>query len=217
MGRVDHTPSFRVRPLAGAGQAGVLLALLFTAAPLFAQGTPGQYDAKIYRDDIGIGHVYGDTDNDVAYGLGRLIARDKALRTMVAMTAAVGKMASTIGPATVAFPHGWIFEDRKALAYRVPDRATSLWQWYFRVGATSEEIAIRELIVAYVEGIKDEIAAIGPANLASAYVTQAARTDWPYGDDLKLQSWQFQQFEWSRTSPSFTYSCRMGFPHLVQF
>ena len=48
-----------------------------------------------YLDAAGIGHVFGYTDPDVAYGLGRLVARDKALRTVLAMT-----MASGSGPAS---------------------------------------------------------------------------------------------------------------------
>jgi acyl-homoserine lactone acylase PvdQ len=58
---------------------------------------PEPYFATIYRDDIGTGHVYGDYDPDVAYGIGRLIARDRPLRTLVALTCATGRSAEVFG------------------------------------------------------------------------------------------------------------------------
>ena len=63
-----------------------------------SQSPPDIYLATIYRDDIGTGHVYGDRDVDVAYGLGCLIARDKPLRTVFVLTAYTGRLAEAIGP-----------------------------------------------------------------------------------------------------------------------
>ena len=71
----------------------LFLSFLFVAEYTPAQIPPESYVATIYRDRIGVGHVYGDYDPDVAYGVGRLIARDRPLRTLVALTCATGRSA----------------------------------------------------------------------------------------------------------------------------
>ncbi|MBN1511714.1 MAG: penicillin acylase family protein [Phycisphaerae bacterium] len=148
----------------------------------------GAYTAWIYRDELGIGHVYGEYDADVAYGVGRLIARDKPLRTMFALTVASGGIARVFGAGGPTEQY-WIRSDRKVLACGIPAQAQALWTQYLNSSAP-EDVAIRDLIIAYVEGVKDEIWREGPgfSTLASVYVTLAARPDWPYGSDLKTLS-----------------------------
>ena len=169
--------------------------VVFLTPPLRveAQGTPGIYLAKLYRDAIGVGHVWGDTDEDVSYGLGRLVARDKPMRTMLSLTIASGKLAEALGAHKEGADEHWIYVDRKAHAYQVPQRASSLWASYFLPGATAEEIEIRKWIVAYVEGIKDEIAIQTPGVLASTYAALSARADWPYGNEYKYSQAQYER------------------------
>jgi len=165
--------------------------LLLPPQPGHTQGTPGIYLAKIYRDEIGIAHVWGDRDEDVAYGVGRLVARDKPLRTIVALTIPAGKMAESVGAHWEGSDMHWIYVDRKAHAYQVPQRATSLWASYFRSGAGPDEIEIRNLMVAYVEGIKDEIMYQTPEGLADAYMNLKTHPHWPYGEEFKLSRDQY--------------------------
>ena len=139
--------------------------------------------------------MYGDYDPDVAYGVGRLIARDRPLRTLVALTCATGRSAEVFGPSYKDGTEYWLKLDRQVRAYGVPARAQALWTQYCQSTQT-EDIEIRELIVAYVQGILDEINAHGATALTTMYRSlidrHSTHPDWPYGpvlldlDDPKL-------------------------------
>jgi len=107
-----------------------LLASLILATAVWAPGQtypPQFYEATIYRDELGIGHVYGNTDPDVAYGIGRLLARDKALRTYLAMTLASGRSAEVFGREWPVGADYWLKLDRMVRAYNLPAQAQALW------------------------------------------------------------------------------------------
>jgi acyl-homoserine lactone acylase PvdQ len=148
---------------------------------LAAQIPPESYFATIYRDDIGVGHVYGDYDPDVAYGIGRLIARDRPLRTMVALTCATGRSAEVFGPSYKGQLEYWLKLDRFVRAYEVPDQAQALWNRYCQ-STNATDIEVRQLIVAYVQGILDEINAHGATALTTMYLSLINRhcTTWSW-------------------------------------
>lgn len=153
---------------------------------------PSSYTATLYRDELGIGHVHAADDNSVAYGLGRLVARDHPLRTMWALTVPTGRLAEVIGSARGSDLTHWEVLDRMTRAYRVPEFGAGLWFQYV-ASAQQEDQEIRNLIVAYLEGIKDQINEIGSAALAAEYAALSQRADWPYGNDLKLNVNQYQR------------------------
>jgi len=113
---------------------GLTLALL--SCPGRAQTPP---NLKIYRDTLGIGHVYADTNVATFYGIGRLHARDKPLLTMVGLTWGAGSLAKTLGPIPLTppppwLPGGWadlfVHRDRKVRAFKVPERAQEIFASY---------------------------------------------------------------------------------------
>ena len=146
-----------------------------------------RYYATVYRDEIGVGHVYGDYDPDVAYGIGRLIARDRPLRTMVALTCVTGRSAEVFGAAYQSQQDYWLKLDRMVRAYEVPQQAQALWNRYCQ-SVDPTDVEVRDVIVAYVQGILDEINAHGAGALTTMYVSLQSRhsehKDWPYGPVL---------------------------------
>ncbi len=130
---------------------------------------------RIYRDALGIGHVYADSDEAVAYGLGRLHFRDRPVRTMMNLTSAAGMLLETVGqrtPAATLANDGHFVQDARALRHARPARARALAQRYAGSGATAEERTIARLVDAFVRGINDERAARGSG--LSAYFVQNA-------------------------------------------
>ena len=55
------------------------------------------YDVKIYRDKWGVPHIFGDTDSDVAYGLGYAHSEDDFETIQKILLATRGELASVIG------------------------------------------------------------------------------------------------------------------------
>ena len=73
--------------LAGVALIGLMVWEPF-ATPRSAAPPPRAYDAEIVRDEFGVPHIYGRTDADVAYGVGRAHAEDdfSTLQDVVAMS-----------------------------------------------------------------------------------------------------------------------------------
>ena len=123
------------------------------------------------------------------------MTRDRPLRTYVALTLATGRCAEVFGAVPPFYPpiqheegSCWLNIDRMALACEVPQRAQALWNHYC-AATDPDSIRIRNLIVAYVEGIKDEIAMNGsPDSFATLYDELSLGDDWPYGNVLKYLS-----------------------------
>jgi acyl-homoserine lactone acylase PvdQ len=57
----------------------------------------------IYRDDFGIPHVYGDTDELLAFGLGYATAEDRLWHMDILRHAAEGRLSEVLGPDLVNF------------------------------------------------------------------------------------------------------------------
>src|SRR5262245_9057664 len=67
----------------------------FDAAPLLAAA--GHYDVRILRDRFGVPHVYGQSDADVAYGLGFAHCEDDFDTIQRVLLASRGRLASVEG------------------------------------------------------------------------------------------------------------------------
>ena len=99
--------------------------------------------AELFRDPLGIPHVRGRSVLDVAYGQGRVTARDRGWQVEVNRWRAEGRLAERIGPDGVEW-------DRFARRARLADTAQRAY-----VTLADED---RAFVDAYVTGINDELA-----------------------------------------------------------
>ena len=154
--------------------------------------------------------MYGNSDEDVAYGVGRLVARDKPLKTIWNLTSAAGRVAEVLGRNEGEHEDFWIQRDRMVRAYRIPEAAQALWNRYV-TSSDPDEIKIRKMIVAYVEGIKDGIRSFGPGGqeLAVEYAALKSNPAWPYGTDYRWTEDQYRRL-FQRGDPEFD-------PLLIQY
>jgi penicillin amidase len=163
---------------------GLILALFLSGG----LGVVAQETVTVYRDAIGLPHVYADSDEAVAYGLGRLHFRDRPLRTVYNLTRASGRLLETAGqfnPEAARENDLHYIEDHRALRYHRVERARTLLDHYQRTGAPPEDRALVRLLHAFVKGLNDERKA-RPAGLASYFV--GYRNDLP--GELRLTAEQ---------------------------
>ena len=130
-----------------------------------------QTGVTIYRDDVGVGHVYSNSEVSVYYGLGRLHARDKPLKTMFNLTMSSGKLARVLGKGT---GDQFLRSDRKVAGYRMVQQAQQLYNSY----TDPEGAKIKALIDAYVKGIRDELTQARVTALATHFASIPAG-NWP--------------------------------------
>jgi hypothetical protein len=178
----------------GFAYASLILPILNVVA-LAQRGGPPQAPVppqiKIYRDAIGIGHVYAPDDVQLFYGIGRLHARDKPLKTLFNLTWGAGELAKWLGPGPLGTGSD-VFknQDRKTKAYKVPQKAQDLYNSW--ATGTSEEQTIRLLIQAYVQGIRDELIQPGRIATMANFYANVAEADWPYGYWTRLSEAGYQ-------------------------
>jgi len=89
--------------LAALGGAVALFAVMperaeFDPAPLLDAAQ--RYDVRILRDEFGVPHIYGETDADVAYGLGFAHSEDDFATIQTVILATRGRLASVKGLAS---------------------------------------------------------------------------------------------------------------------
>lgn len=104
--------------------------------------SPTEGKARILRDAYGIPHIYGRTDEDVAFGFGYAQAEDHLLQMLKNFHQARGRLAEVEGTAALKL-------DEMALRWRIHSVAGE------RYGDISEET--RQYIAAFVEGINHYI------------------------------------------------------------
>jgi len=145
---------------------------MLLAALLIVQTAPAQETVTVYRDELGLPHVYADSDEGVAYGLGRVHFRDRPVRTAFNLALAVGNLLETVGqldPKAKLEDDDHFVHDRQALRYQRVERATWLWNHYQRPGAPAEDQTLVRLIKAFVKGMNDERQA-RPKDLAAYFL-----------------------------------------------
>jgi len=136
-------------------------------SPILPPPPPQLESVSIYRDRLGVPHVYADTDEAVVYGIGRIQARDRPLEICHALAAQAGKLSETLGrfpfQSTVpsSFPDLHLIQDRAVLSMYVPDRSRSLYQSYRRASIGSEEQVLCRLLHAFLLGVRDELSVPG--------------------------------------------------------
>ena len=98
--------------------------------------------ARILRDGFGIPHIYGETDADVAFGLGYAQAQDHLIPMLLSYRMAKGEAAEILGPE-------WIESDFKSRLWRIDHLAGEQY------GVISE--TTRALIGGFVDGVNHYI------------------------------------------------------------
>lgn len=159
--RRSVTRTITTASLLGATLGGILGG----SSPSAAHAQAAEETVRIHRDALGIGHVYADSDDAVAYGLGRLHFRDRPVRTMMNLTSAAGLLLETVGQRTPSAPLAGdphFAQDARALRHARRTRANALMERYAASGATAEERAIFRLVTAFVRGVNDERTARAP-------------------------------------------------------
>ncbi len=104
--------------------------------------SPPEGKARILRDAYGIPHIYGRTDEDVAFGFGYAQAEDHLLQMLKSFRQARGRLAEVEGTSALKL-------DEMALRWRIHSVAGE------RYGDISEET--RQYIAAFVGGINHYI------------------------------------------------------------
>ncbi|MCY3871993.1 MAG: penicillin acylase family protein [Gemmatimonadetes bacterium] len=104
--------------------------------------SPPEGKARILRDAYGVPHIYGRTDEDVAFGFGYAQAEDHLLQMLKSFRQARGRLAEVEGTSALKL-------DEMALRWRIHSVAGE------RYGDISEET--RQYIAAFVEGINHYI------------------------------------------------------------
>ena len=139
----------------------------------------------IYRDKLGMPHVYGDTDEAMAFGAGYAQAHDRLFLMDVLRHYGAGTLASFLGP-SCEFEQ--MDHDQLLLAPYTPERAQAqvdaLPAQYGDDGAMA-----KSLIEAYVRGINAYVAQtrIDPSKLPADYVAAGAPpADWTEADVVSI-------------------------------
>ncbi len=65
------------------------------------------YKLKIYVDDVGIPHIYGNKKNDLAFGLGYMHARDRYFQMELVTRTVQGKISEVFGEQTIETDSFW--------------------------------------------------------------------------------------------------------------
>ena len=83
-------------------EVAVCLAVLAAASSIATAQTSAHGAVTIYRDSMGVPHVFGDTSAAVLYGLGYAIAQDRLAQMELLRRGARGRRAEILGPAAVS-------------------------------------------------------------------------------------------------------------------
>jgi acyl-homoserine lactone acylase PvdQ len=155
----------------------VALALLAATVPAGAQETAEPSKIRIVRDKFGVPHVYGDTEEDVAYGAGYALAQDRLWQMHVFRHVAKGRLSDLLGPIVVD-----IDKSVRFMTYTEAERTE-------RYKAMDPEL--RQLLDAFVLGINAHIAEVrsDPSQLPFEFIEwgEGPPEDWTADDSLALQ------------------------------
>jgi len=67
----------------------------------------GTYEPKIFVDDVGVPHVFGQTNNDLAFGLGYMHAKDRYFQMEMITRTVQGKLSEIFGEQTLKTDTFW--------------------------------------------------------------------------------------------------------------
>ncbi len=83
------------------------LATVGLAAACFAAAPPGlapAHQVRLFRDSVGMAHLYADREQDAFYGLGYATGEDRLLQVLTWYVAVRGELAATFGAKTPPLP-----------------------------------------------------------------------------------------------------------------
>ncbi|HEY6619628.1 MAG TPA: penicillin acylase family protein [Steroidobacteraceae bacterium] len=69
-----------------------------------AQTASADHEVHMYRDSVGMAHLYADREQDAFYGLGYASGEDRLEQVLTLYVAVRGELAATFGPKTPALP-----------------------------------------------------------------------------------------------------------------
>jgi len=146
---------FRHRPALRLGIAAALAAALGGCAgedglnPLQTGPTYPEKPVEILVDDLGISHVYAETDADAFFGAGYAMARDRMFQMEISRRRALGRLAELFGDARLeddigARTFGFArlgAADLARLRQERPEEATQLEAWVAGVNRRIDEVS----------------------------------------------------------------------------
>lgn len=100
---------------------------------------------EVRLDEYGVPHLYGQSEADLAYGLGVMHGRDRAFQIMLFIHAGQGRLTEIFGPDFLAIDR----DNRTVLAHNVDEQLAS---------ATERD---REIVTAYTAGLNEGAAMAG--------------------------------------------------------
>ncbi|MEA2452440.1 MAG: hypothetical protein QOG04_1150 [Actinomycetota bacterium] len=146
--------------------------------------------STVYRDDFGIPHVYGDTDEDAAFALGYVAAEDRLWQMDVLRHAARGDLASFLGPDYLAYDRGVRTE-----GYTLAEVQSMFDVLDNDFGA--DGTLLQDMLTAYSEGVNDRMAEVrADASLKPVEYDsrQLPIEDWAPTDTIYMVVLQLRRF-----------------------
>ncbi|MEA2434544.1 MAG: hypothetical protein QOG54_2001 [Actinomycetota bacterium] len=149
-------------------------------------------DVTVYRDNFGVPHIYGETDDAAFYATGYVAAEDRLWEMDLFRHAANGELASLLGPGTNdAYFHNDEITRRDGYTDAELDEM---------LGGLSDQFAadgqrVEDGVAAYVAGVNARIAEVkADSTLVPAEYQGAAITDWAPRDVAALAVFQLRDF-----------------------
>ena len=144
----------------------------------------------IYRDDFGIPHVYGDTDEMLAFGLGYATAEDRMWHMDILRHAARGRLSEVLGPDLLNFD-----KNNRRTGYSKKE-VTALYEGADEEYGANGEL-MRTMLDGYSNGVNARIAELraDPAMIPLEYtVRDVELEDWKPQDTVALAIFQLRDF-----------------------
>lgn len=146
--------------------------------------------STVYRDDFGIPHVYGDTDEDAAFALGYVAAEDRLFQMDVLRHAARGDLASFLGADYADYD-----VDLRTEGYTLAEVQSMYDALDDDFGV--DGVLLQDMVTAYAEGVNarmEEVrndAALLPVEY---YSRQLPVEDWASTDTIYMVVLQLRRF-----------------------
>ena len=162
----------------GALALSIALLVSLSVLPATAQDAePKPRKIQIIRDGYGVPHVYGDSNEDVAYGAGYALAQDRLWQMHVFRHVAKGQLSELLGPIVVD-----IDKSIRFMTYTEEERAA-------RFEAVNPKL--QDLMKAFVAGINTRIDEVNsdPSQLPFEFTEwgEGPPEEWTVDDSIALQ------------------------------
>lgn len=151
---------------------------------------PGRTDVTIYRDSLGVPHVYSDSDAGAAYALGYVSAEDRLWQMDVLRHAGLGRLSEFLGASTTTFDRvtrrdTYSTEQLTKMLNRLDDR-------FGPDGAL-----VQEMLQAYSDGVNARVAEIDAGAITKPieyFVQRVEPETWRPIDSLAAAILQIRAF-----------------------